>query len=251
MTADKMHSAGNGNGRSRLAMRMSHLVDSHSFRETVGFTIAEFASMTMSLGVVGIADQIAPGSLRSASKVLSKVVIEPYLDSIESLMSRFCKLEECKVDNSQSREVRAEKLAHTLIVFSTAWSLSMVAKFAARRGMNHVLRVKDKPIIPTGNWLKDKVLFKVLHPDEWRLGLVDEGIHYGSLILLNTKAAPYTDELIKANTNILKKMGVPEKKAHELSSMAMIWELPNFLGLLAGIGVISHKHGHDWGQHKI
>jgi len=250
MTVEKAHNTSGKGGKGRFAMRMSHLVDSNSFKETAGFTIAEFASMVTSLGVVGVADQIAPGSIRNVSKALSKTVIEPYLDKIESLMGRVCKLEECKVDPSQSRQQRAEQLAHTLIVFGAAWSLSMVAKFATRRAMNHAFGIKDKPIIPTGNWLKDKVLFRILHPDEWRIGLTDELVHYGSLIMLNTGAAPYTDEMIRANTNILKKMGMPEKKAHELSAMAMIWELPNFLGLLAGIGVISHKHGHDWGQHK-
>lgn len=229
-------------------MRVGRTIDSPSFKEGVGFSVAELVSMGTSLGVVAVADQVAPDLLKTASKALSKVVFEPYLESIERALGTVCKLEECKVDVNEDRQKRAEKLAHTSIVFGSAWALSMVAKFATRRVMNHAFDIKDKPIAKTGNWFMDKIAFKVLHPDEWKIGAADELVHLGSLITVNTAAAKMTDEMIRTNTSILTKCGIPEKKAHEISSMAMIWELPNFLGLLAGLGVISHKHGHDWGQ---
>ncbi len=240
------YSGGNG-GRSRFAIRVANFVDSNSFRQSAGFTGAEFVSMGVSLGVVGVADQIAPHALEKASKALSKAVIEPYLDSIEGTLNRLCKLEECKVDTSKSREERAERLAHTTIVFSAAWVISMAAKIATRRVLTQKIPAHD----PDGAHYRphpdDKKVFK-MSKHEWKLLGADEGVHYGSLLLLNTSAAKVTDELIKTSTNILTKCGMPEKKAHELSSMAMIWELPNLLGWGAGVGVISHYNEHDWGQ---
>jgi hypothetical protein len=40
--------------------------------ESGGFAVAEFVSMATSLGVVGIADQVAPGLIKSASQVVAK-----------------------------------------------------------------------------------------------------------------------------------------------------------------------------------
>lgn len=239
----------NGNGHSRFAIRMSNLVKSPSFLESGSFGVAEIISMGVSLGVVGVADQVAPNLLKTASKAVSKAVVEPYLDFIESAMTRFCKLEECKIDKEKPREERAQELSHTLVVFGAAWAFSMAAKLTTRRVLTGKMvahNVNSPHYIPHPD---DKKIFGVTK-HEWKLFGVDEGIHYGSLILLNTGMAKYTDELIKASTNILHKCGLSEKKAHELSSMAMIWELPNFLGLLGGLGVISHRHNHDWGQNK-
>lgn len=251
------HNGGNGGDRSRFAIRVANLIDSNSFKEARAFTVAEFVSMGVSLGVVGVADQVAPNMLKSATKAIAKTVIEPYLDTIEGMMQRFCKLEECKIDTSKSREQRAEELAHVTVVFSAAWVISMAAKLATRRFLTNKIPAHDpdsphyRPHKDDQKVLAVKPLFKGVSKHELKLFGADEGIHYGSLLLLNTGAAKVTDELIRASTNILVKCGMPEKKAHELSSMAMIWELPNFLGLLAGLGVVSKYNNHDWGQRRI
>lgn len=208
--------------------------------ESSGFAVAEFVSMATSLGVVGIADTIAPGFLKTVTKAIGKTCIEPFLDPIENTVSGLCKLEECKIDKTKSREQRAEDLAYTMVVFSTAWAASMLAKIQTRRGMNRLLGIEE-PLHTS--------LFKLTKAEKIIIGL-DEGVHYGSLLLLNTSAAHYTDDMIRTTTGLLQKLGLPERKAKELSSMAMIWELPNILGLFAGIGGIVGKHKHGWGQSK-
>ena len=60
-----------------------------------------------------------------------------------------------------------------------------------------------------------------------------------------TKAcmAKHTDELIRTASGALQKtMGWNKEKADRVSSMAMIWEMPNILGWLAGLGVIGRRH---------
>ena len=51
--------------------------------ETTSLAIAELVSMGVSLGVVGVADQVAPEAVKACSKALAKVVFEPYLEYIE------------------------------------------------------------------------------------------------------------------------------------------------------------------------
>lgn len=250
MSGNTPHYGAGEGGQSRLSMRVANLIDSNSFKEAGAFGAAEIISMGVSLGVVGVADQIAPHMLDKATKVISKTIIEPYLDKIEGTLGGVCKLDSCRVDESKSREERAERLAHTTVVFSAAWVISMAAKLASRRFMtNH---------IPSNNVSSEHYRH---HPDnkkifgtskhELKLFAADEGVHYGSLLLMNTGAAKITDELINTSSNILVKCGVPKKKAHELSSMAMIWEVPNLLGMFAGLGVISKYNNHNWGQHKL
>ncbi len=247
MSSNGSHSQQPGQGKSRLAMRVSGLMDSSTFRESSAFVAAEGVSMIISLGVVGVIDLIAEKPLKTASKTLSKAVIEPYLDTIESVIGRFCKLKECQIDQTKSKEERAERLAHVSIVFTSAWAISMGFKMLTR----HLLTRKIPEHDPTSPYYRP-------HPDdkrimgmtkhEWKLWGADEGVHYGSLLLMNTGLSKVTDELIDSTSRILTKCGVPEKKAHELSSMAWIWEAPNLLGAAAGIGVISKYNNHNWGQ---
>src|SRR4051812_24531980 len=77
-------------------------------KEAGGLFVAEGVSMGISLGVVAVADQIAPNMLENASKALSKVVVEPYIESIENSLKRVCKLEECQPDYAKPRAERAE-----------------------------------------------------------------------------------------------------------------------------------------------
>lgn len=199
--------------------------------ESGGFALAEMASMAVSLGVVGIADTLAPNLIKSASQAVSKTCIEPNLDTIEKTLGTVCRLKECQPDKTQSREERAEHLAKTMIVFSAAWAASMAAKVATRRIFNSAIGIEEsKP--PAGKLLSDY---------EKKILVADEGIHYGSILLMNTVGASVTDDMISSTANILEKVGFSKKKAHEISSMAVVWELPNFLGMAAGIGAIAHN----------
>jgi hypothetical protein len=206
-------------------------------QESFGLGIAEGVSMAVSLGVVAVADQIAPNLLQTVSKTLSRVCVEPYLENIEWGLGKICKLDECKPNLEQSRDERAEALAKTMIVFGAAWSTSMVAKMGTRLGMNRLLQIKPK--IVTGNWFRDNMLPQA---HDWKVLAWDEGIHIGSLIMVNTGAAKVTDEAIKVTDKLLQNCGWSEHKAKEIASMAMIWEVPNFLGWLAGVGSIFYDH---------
>lgn len=204
-------------------------------KESVGLGVAEFVSMGASLGVVAIADQVAPRMLKDCSKMLGKL-IRPYLETIENGLQKVCKLEECQPDKTKPPEQRAEALAKTIIVFSSAWAISMAAKLGTRIAMNKLMHLPSVP--STGNWLKDML------PQAHDLRVVawDEGVHLGALLLMNTASAKTTDSMIKGTTNMLKRWGLPEQKAKEVASMGIIWELPNLLGLAAGVGAIANDH---------
>ncbi len=205
--------------------------------ETAGFIPAEFVSIGVSLGVVAFADKVAPNLVQSVSKVIGKVVIEPYLENIEGALSKVCKLEECQVDKTKTREERAEALAKNTLVFSAAWALSMIAKLETRKFLNNQTGISEDPIAGKKWWQ----FWKMTTHESIIFGM-DESVHYGSLLLMNTAGAKVTDDMISASKNVLVKMGVPEKKAHEVSVMAVVWELPNILGLLSGIGGIMGIH---------
>src|SRR5437868_455395 len=104
-------------------------------KESACLGIAEVVSIAVSMGVVGIADQVAPKMLKTCSSALGKI-IEPYLDTIETGLQKVCKLEECKPDMNKSRQQRAETIAKTCIVFSSAWALATAAKLATRKRLN-------------------------------------------------------------------------------------------------------------------
>jgi hypothetical protein len=201
--------------------------------ETAGLGIAEMLSSATSVGVFAYADKIFPGTVKDVTDVVVKI-IEPHLDTVEKTIGAVCRLEECKPDYTKSRHERAEKMAHNLVLFGAAFVPSIIVKLATRRGINELVGLGDQH-----KWWK-----------VWRLNkhdgtvfLWDEGIHIGSMILLNTGTAKFTDKLIKDSTPLIQKIfGVSETKAHDIASMTMIWELPNMLGLIAGTGAIAHKH---------
>jgi len=206
------------------------------FKESIGFGVAEFVSMGVSLGVVGVADSVAPEMMKDASKFIGRNVIEPHLETIEKLIGRVCKLEECQVDTTKSREQRSEALGRMTILFGASWVGAMLAKLATRRFVNRKLGV-----------IEEDLGFK-LSKHEKIIFAMDEGIHYGSLLLLNTGAAKHTDSAIRSTASVLQKCGIPEHKAKELATMALVWELPNLLGLGAGIAGIVGNHKGWWGK---
>lgn len=220
--------------------------------ESTGFGIAELASMGVSLGAVALADKLIPGSImEKATDTIAKICIEPYLDTIEKTIAK-CKLKECQVDETKSREERACRLARGVVIFGAAYVLSLGAKSVARHWLNESFDVPgQKRKIPASD---AKFVDKMVHHipfykwtnEERIIFAADEAVHIGSLIYLNTKASKFTDSHIKTMSKTLEKLGVSPQKAKDVSTMAMVWEVPNFLGMVAGGGVISGKHAYGW-----
>ena len=209
--------------------------------EVLGLGVAEFTSAITSLGVFALADQVAPGAVKAASKALAKTAIEPNLEWIESNLQKVCHLEECKPDLSKSREERSEQMAATLLKFGASYAASMAVKMATRHMINKSMGLEHAPPPKTGNWLKDEVLFKHLSAHDWRVFFADEAVHLGSFFLVNNSAAKHTDAAINAASSLLHKtFGWSTEKSNQVASMAIVWEMPNALGFLAGSGVIAH-----------
>ena len=230
-------------------------------RESGGFVIAELLSMGVSMGVVAVLDQLIPKEVMCcASQAVAKTCIEPFQDTIEKGMRKFSKLEEFRVDTTKTKEQRAEEYAHAVMVFGAAWAISMGAKLAGRRQINNLVGIRDleqHTSAEEGMGFMKKMLhnanLKNWSPEERMIMLADEGMHYGSIALMNANPllAKKTDEQVNTMTNVLEKIGVPPKKAKELSSYFMIYELPNFLGMGAGMVAIAGKHAHNWPhEHK-
>jgi len=194
-----------------------------------GLVLAEFASMATSLGVVAVADTIAPNLINKASDVVAKVVIEPHLDTIEKFMGKVCKLEECKPDQTKSREERAHNLAHTSIIFGAAWIGSMLVKLATRsiyRRFGEVVAVDNKPHFG-------------FTKHDWKLAFWDESVHIGSFLLWNSGMPKQADAAVVTGTKMLQKtLGLSEDKAKNVATMAVVWEFPNIMGLLSAGRVV-------------
>lgn len=232
-----------------------HLPVNHKIAlESGGFLVSEMAQAVVGVGVVAVADLVIPKPILSAAtQTVSKLVVEPFLDPIEAGLSKMCRLQECKLDNDKPREQRAEAIAKTMIVFGTAYAASMLTKLHVRREWNkHFKITTDDHIIPPAanatSWQKVKHYSSFSHwtPQEKVIFAADEGIHLGSLFLINNTLAPYTDQAIKTTSSLIQKVtGCSEQKAHEVSSMAWVWEAANGLGAIAGIGVIAGNHKFD------
>ena len=228
-------------------MEMPSQVRWNIAKESGGFGAAELASMGVSLGVVAILDKVIPKSLLDkATGVVSKVVIEPYLDTIERNLAK-CKLEECQTDETKTREERANRLAKMTLVFGSAYFISLAAKLAVRKWVNaepHEKVPKDAP-------LYQKILPHIPIIGSSRaaniITFADEGVHIGSFVYLNTMGSNLSDEHIKKMSKVLEKIGVSPQKAKEISTMVMVWEVPNFLGMMAGGVAIAGKHTKGWG----
>ena len=219
--------------------------------ESGGFLVAEMVSAVTGLGVVAVADMIIPKPiLKGAAKCLSKCVIEPFLDPIENGLTKICKLEECQVDPTKPRAERAEQLAKTVIVFGAAYVAAMQAKLLTRHKINdhfgiHSGHAHIPPAANATTWEKVKHYAKLKHwsNEDKVIFATDEGIHLGALYLLNNTLAPQTDSMIKSSTKVIQRVtGWPEEKAHEIASMAWIWEAANGLGAIAGMGMIAGNH---------
>lgn len=219
--------------------------------ESGGFLAAEMVSAMTGIGVVAVADMIIPKPiLQGAAKCVAKCVIEPFLEPIENGLSKICKLEECQVDLSKPREVRAEQLARTIILFGAAYAASMEMKLLTRHGINDHFGIhsghKEIPPPPDAKFwdkVKHKVMLRHWSAEDKVIFAADEGIHLGALYLLNNTLAQQTDSMIHSSSKMLQKyLNWTPEKAHEVASMAWIWEAPNGLGALAGMGIIAGNH---------
>lgn len=205
--------------------------------ESGGLGIAELVSASVSLGVFGLVEKVVPKLHGNAVDVVGKV-ISPYVDNFEWLMSKLCKLEECQPDPTLNHEEKTRRYARLGLLFSEAFAASFIAKIATRRGINGLLGL-NHPRAKTGNWFMDHCL-----PSRHDLLVVaaDEGVHIGSMFVMNTVGASYTDYLLHSVTQVLEKTGMSHDKAKEMATMGVVWELPNALGWLAGATKIAYDH---------
>jgi len=227
--------------------------------ELTGFATGEITSMGVGLGVVAVMDKVVPKPVRDkACEIIAKTFVEPHLDFIEKKLA-LCHLPECQVDETKTREERAHRLASGIYTFGTAYLVALAAKFATRESVNRLLKV-PKTEAPTGPGIWNKVKPYIPIVDSSRdanmITFADEAVHFGSLIYLNTKGSPMTEDHINKMSSILQKAGMSKEKARDVSTMAMVWEVPNFLGMLSGSAAIVGKHTKGWGLdnypvHKI
>lgn len=204
------------------------------WQELSGLGAAEIVGSAVSVGVIAFADALAPNLVKSTTKEISKIAVEPFLEQWEGTLKFICRLKECQPDYTKSREERAEAIAHTLTVFGAAFVPSLAAKIATRRGINHASGLGDGHA-----WWK---VWKANHEDK-KVFAWDEGMHLGSAIILNTIGAPFSDKLIDTTRSVLHKtLGWDDKRAGDVATMLTVYELPNFLGLAAGVGAIIHTH---------
>ncbi|MBV8940058.1 MAG: hypothetical protein JO089_09520 [Alphaproteobacteria bacterium] len=225
---------GNGNGHRRALRNFG--------AESLGFMVAEGVSMAVGLGVVGVLDQIMPGTLNSAATVVSKYAVEPHLETIEGFIQKICKLEECQPDESVNREKRAHNLAKNAVVFAASLGAALFTKIQTRRLMNNAFGIVEAA--HTGPWWKR--MFS-LSKKEAAIFAADEGVHLSLLGWMNTSqiGSEYNDNMIHATTQVLTKaLGVPRDKAHELAFYGINWELPNLAGVASGLSMIGLTHSH-------
>lgn len=249
--------AGNSTGNSSKSAMKTHNARRDIGLESAGFAAGEIASIGTGLGVIAVMDKVIPKSMMDkATSAVAKVVIAPYLDTIERNLSK-CKLKECQVDESKTREERACRLAKGVVVFGSAWLISVGVKLGVRKWAIKEWKIAggEHQHLPENatTWQKIKSHIPLVGStfDANMITLADEGVHIGSLIYLNTKASDFTDSHIDKLSKTLEKAGVTPQKAKDLSTMAMVWEVPNVLGLMAGGTAIFGKHAYGWpSKHK-
>ncbi|MDE3017370.1 MAG: hypothetical protein KGI29_10720 [Pseudomonadota bacterium] len=248
MTNGNGHNGGNGNGQTRVWGNIG--------KELSGFGIAEAASECTWLGLVAVEDTLIPKNLmKSVSRVVGKVIVEPYfLNIIEKNYEKICKLDECKPDMTKSRQERAEILAEALIKYVPAIAAAWEVKLLVRRHMNEKMgvphdAVRRGPAVNAPIWKKAAawVPYGSWSPQERMIFLADEGLHMGSLYVLNNQLAPQTDDMIRSTGGMIQNMfGFSHRKAHELATAAWVWAVPNGIGALGGALAITAKHRNNW-----
>jgi len=223
--------------------------------EISGFGVAEAVSEGVWLGLVAIEDRLIPKrALKYVSQAFGKFLVEPYLlDPIEWGLKKGCHLDECKIDFSKPRQERAEEMAKMLLLYVPAIGLAWEAKVRTRRFMNIKMKIQNEHVakpLPDASFL-NKLTYWIpgwhWSPQEKMIFVADEGLHLGSMYVLNNQLAPYTDEMIRGTTGMAQKLlGVSPVKAHELATAAWVWMVPNLIGAMGGGLAITAKHLGDW-----
>ena len=204
-------------------------------REVGGFGVAEIVAEGAWLGVAAVTAMLPDKLMNKASKVVGHTIIEPVLTPLEAVMDKLCRLEECKIDKTQSREKRSENLARALIIFTPALAASWGAKIWIRHACNKKLGV--------GGEHRDSVW----SPEAKMIFGADELTQVGAMYVLNNQLAPVSDDMIRTTTRITQKMfGVSERKAHDFATAAVVWAVPNSIGALGATVAIMGKHLYGW-----
>jgi hypothetical protein len=119
----------------------------------------------------------------------------------------------------------------------------MIVKLETRKFANAKFDLHDEPRLDKKWWQP----WKLTNHEKVIVGM-DEGIHYGSIILMNMTGggAKVTDSAVNSIQSVLQKTGMSERKAKDIANMVVVWELPNALGFLGGVGGIMGIHHKNW-----
>lgn len=225
----------------RLAQTSPHMTRSQAFMVESGvMTGAEFASALVSVGTIAAlshAEKMFPHESAQVIQYVSKHIIEPNLDAIEKTLTTVCKMEECQPDPNKPREERAKDWARALLLFGGSWLPGLASKYMMRRYMNGHFGLESEQSHQTPWW---KIWKMSKH--EFSILAFDEGVHYGSMLYLNTAGAKINDDMVHGATSILEKLGMDHKQAKDVAMMSVVHEFPNALGLASAVGVIGHHH---------
>lgn len=223
--------------------------------ELKSFGLAEVVSEGVWLGLVAIEDKLIPPKLlKHASQAVGKFLVEPYLlDMLEGFLGKACRLEECKIDMSKPREERAEDMAKMMLLYIPAATIAWEAKIRARRFFNQSMHVdaEHNTKVPADASVLKKLSYWIpgvqWSPQERMIAIADEGMHLGSMYVMNNQMAPCTDQMIRSTSSMIEKIsGATPKKAHELATAAWVWAVPNVIGAMGGSLAIAGKHLGDW-----
>lgn len=201
-------------------------------KEAGGLAAAEILSSSIAIGAIAYADKLAPKLVESATDGVSKLVVQPLLPFFENLITNVCRLDACKIDTTKSKEEQAHMISRAIVLGLGSVLPAMAIKVALRRGINEAVGLGDEnPWWHIHKW----------NDHDKKLAVWDEGVHYGSLIVMNTIVPQPTDIMIKHTSDMMQKLfGWSKKRADESAIMAVAHEIPNLLGLMAGVGAIAH-----------
>lgn len=201
-------------------------------KEGGSLAVAEILSSSITVGAIAYADKLAPHLLQSTTDVIAKVVVEPNLELLEKIVSGLCRLDVCKIDKSQSREERAKHIARAIVLGGAAIVPAMLVKLATRRGLNQLTGLGDE-----NPWWH---LHKMSSHDK-SIFWYDEGTHYGSMFVMNTLIPQPTNVMVEHTSSLMQKLfGWSKQQADESALMTVAHEVPNMLGLMAGLGAIAN-----------
>lgn len=213
-------SLGNGNG-----------IKGKTGLQTISMAVAEGVCGVVSLGALYYMDKLAPRETGYVKKVLSKNIVQPLLpvvDTADYMLSGLWKhsYEERKKMGAADR---ATEVTENLFNYGLSGGLGLAAKIIVRDHLNAKLGV---PMSKSHGW-------SVL--------AVDEGMHIGTIVLMDTALSKKTNDVKEGISCMLQKSAnMEKKKADELANYTVVWELPNAVGFLSGITAIYGGNKYGW-----